>query len=84
MSAASRGIYGAKYGFGGSRQRLKRYSVVQALVKNPKTPVPLAMQLVPRLQERDLKLLSRDRGVPEAVRRHAGVTSRKRQGPARG
>jgi hypothetical protein len=41
------------------------------LVRNPLTPVEIAMRLLPRLPSRDLKRLSTDRNVPEAVRRQA-------------
>jgi len=53
---------------GTNRSWLKHYGVTAGLVKNPKTPPALAMQLLPRVTERDLKLLSFDRNVPEAVR----------------
>jgi ABC-type lipopolysaccharide export system ATPase subunit len=38
------------------------------LTRNPKTPPGISMQMVQRLNERDLKMLSTDRNVPEAVR----------------
>ena len=47
---------------------MKNYSVVLALVKNAKTPVAITMNLLPRLREADLKRLSTDRNVPEALR----------------
>jgi hypothetical protein len=50
------------------RQWLKNYGTVSALVRNPKTPVGISLSLVPRLSERDVKSLSLDRNVPEAVR----------------
>jgi hypothetical protein len=37
-------------------------------VRNPKTPVAIAMNLMPRLNERDLRLLSTDRNVAELLR----------------
>ena len=40
----------------------------QALIFNPRTPLPTAMRLIPRLSVRDLKDLGRDRNVPDAVR----------------
>ena len=54
-----------------NRAWLKNYSVVLAVVKNPKTPVALSMNLMARLSEKDLKLLSTDRNVPDALRVHA-------------
>ncbi len=51
-----------------SREWTKRYNVIQNLVRNPKTPLLITQRLMPRLQAKDLMLLSRDRGVPESVR----------------
>ncbi len=55
----------------GKPRWLRRYSVLRNLVFNPKTPPGIALQLVRRLAQRDLSLMSRDRGVAEAVRRVA-------------
>jgi hypothetical protein len=54
-----------------NRAWLKNYTVVLAVVKNPKTPVALSMNLMARLSEKDLKLLSTDRNVPDALRTQA-------------
>jgi hypothetical protein len=54
-----------------NRAWLKNYSVVLAVVKNPKTPVALSMNLMARLSEKDLKLLTTDRNVPDALRTQA-------------
>jgi len=55
-----------------SRPRwLRRYGVLRSLVFNPKTPPGIALQLVRRLSQRDLVLISHDRGVSETVRRVA-------------
>jgi hypothetical protein len=51
-----------------NRAWLKNYNVVAALARNPKTPTPLAMGFLQRLNERDLKQLSTDRNVSEPVR----------------
>jgi hypothetical protein len=53
---------------GTGRQWVKHYSVMSALVCNPKTPIAIAMPLVTRLNERDLKLVTRDRTVSDGVR----------------
>jgi hypothetical protein len=53
---------------GSNRAWLKNYSVVLALAKNPKTPVALSMNLMQRLGDRDLNMLSVDRNVPESLR----------------
>jgi hypothetical protein len=51
-----------------NRAWLKNYNVVAALTRNPKTPMPLAMGFLQRLNERDLKQLANDRNVSEPVR----------------
>jgi hypothetical protein len=51
-----------------TRAWIKNYPVVLALAKNPKTPVGISMNLLARLNERDLRLLSSDRNVAEIVR----------------
>lgn len=53
------------------RQWGRKYSVVHALVRNPRTSVGLAIRLTPRLSTRDLRNLAKDRNVPEAVRNRA-------------
>lgn len=53
---------------GTNRSWLKNYGVVLGLSRNPKTPLAISMQLLHRLTERDMKMLSVDRNVPEAVR----------------
>ncbi len=51
-----------------NRAWMKNYGVVAGLTRNPKTPPGISMQLLQRLNERDLKMLTTDRNVPEAVR----------------
>jgi len=51
-----------------NRTWMKNYGVAAGLTRNPKTPPGISMQLVQRLNERDLKMLQTDRNVPEAVR----------------
>jgi hypothetical protein len=53
---------------GTNRTWLKQYSVVLALTRNPKTPPGIAMNLLRRLTERDIKAVVRDRNVSESVR----------------
>jgi len=56
---------------GKKREWVKRYKVAHELVKNPKTPPEISSQLLPRMAARDLKALTRDRNVPEMIRRQA-------------
>jgi hypothetical protein len=53
---------------GTHRAWTKNYAVVAALTRNAKTPIPVALSLLPRLTDRDVKLLSADRNIPEPVR----------------
>jgi hypothetical protein len=53
---------------GTNRSWLKNYGVMLGLVKNPKTPPGMSMQLINRLNERDVKMLAVDRNIPEALR----------------
>lgn len=53
---------------GSKRQWMKNYGVVLALVKNSKTPLGLSLNIMNRLNDRDLQGLSTDRNVPEPLR----------------
>ncbi|MGH9748770.1 MAG: hypothetical protein ACRD6R_02455, partial [Candidatus Polarisedimenticolia bacterium] len=53
------------------REWTKTYSVAHALVRNPKTPPGLSVQFLARLGNRDLKMVTGDKNVPEIVRRQA-------------
>lgn len=53
---------------GNTRAWTKNYAVTLSLVKNSKTPVTMSMNLMQRLIESDVKRLSTDRNVPEALR----------------
>jgi len=59
---------------GFSRAWTKNYSVVHALVKNPKTPLAMSMNFLARLSEKDLRSLSTNRNIPDVLR----VTARKK------
>ncbi len=49
----------------------RNYQVKVALVNNPKTPLPSAMTLVPLLNKRDIKAVSKSKNVPMGVRNRA-------------
>lgn len=51
-----------------NRAWTKRYGIIVALARNPKTPVAISMNLLARLTERDLRSISADRNVPEVLR----------------
>ncbi len=56
------------------RAWVRHYGVVVGLVRNPRTPAALSMNLLPRLQDRDLRFASTDRNIPDIVR----VTARRK------
>jgi hypothetical protein len=51
-----------------NRAWVKNYTIIAALTRNPKTPLAQGMTFLQRLNERDLKALSMDRNVSEALR----------------
>ncbi len=53
---------------GTTRSWIRKYSIMHALVRNPRSPVGMAVRMVPRLSNRDLQHLSKDRNVSNAVR----------------
>jgi hypothetical protein len=53
---------------GSNRAWTKNYGVVVGLTRNPKSPIGLSMNLMSRLNDRDLTALSMDRNVPESLR----------------
>jgi hypothetical protein len=57
-----------------TRAWVKNYPVVAALTKNPKTPLAVSMNLLSRLNDRDMRMLSSDRNVPDTLR----ITARKK------
>ncbi len=63
----------------GKREAMKIYSVVKSLVMNPKCPVHDAITLMQRLQDRDLNFISKDKNIPDQVRRHALIVLDKRK-----
>jgi len=50
------------------RAWVRHYGVVVALVRNPRTPAAISLNLLPRLLERDLRQASTDRNIPDIVR----------------
>jgi hypothetical protein len=56
---------------GTHRPWLKNYPIVSALTRNPKTPLGISLNLINRLNDRDLASLSADRNVPDPLRQAA-------------
>jgi hypothetical protein len=53
---------------GQSRAWTKNYNVIANLARNAKTPIAVSLGLMNRLIERDIKMLSSDRNIPEPIR----------------
>ncbi len=65
-----------------NRAWARQYPIIHNLARNPRTPLPTAMQILPRIRSKDLKSLSQNRNVSEGVRRQAYRLSEMR-GPGR-
>ncbi|MEW6569913.1 MAG: hypothetical protein AB1390_01875 [Nitrospirota bacterium] len=62
------------------REWMKNYSIVLALVTNPKTPAGIAVSLVSELKTKDLAVLERNKNVTEGVRITAKKLLKARKG----
>jgi hypothetical protein len=51
-----------------TRKFRKLYTVIRALVNNPRAPIDVTMPLLIRINEKDLKGLTLNRNVPEVIR----------------
>ncbi|MDH3284091.1 MAG: hypothetical protein OEQ13_05080 [Acidobacteriota bacterium] len=49
----------------------RSYQIQRNLVCNPRMPFEMSMRLIPRLHDRDLKLISNNRNLPDGVRRQS-------------
>lgn len=54
-----------------NRAWARSYPTIHNLVRNPRTPIATAMNILPRLYAKDLKNLSQNRNVSDTVRRQA-------------
>ncbi len=51
-----------------NRKWTKNYKITLGLVKNPKTPVAISMNMLQRIQQKDLTQMAIDRNIPEPLR----------------
>ena len=56
---------------GTRREFAKSYTVIHNLVRNPRTPVATSLGMLNRILTNDLRALSRNRNVPEVIRKTA-------------
>ena len=54
-----------------NRAWARSYPITLNLARNPRTPIPTAINILPRIHTRDLQHISQNRNVSEAVRRQA-------------
>jgi hypothetical protein len=59
---------------GSNRAWIRNYGIVVSLTRNPKTPLAVSLNLLSRLSDRDLTVVSIDRNVPDPLR----TTARRR------
>ncbi|MBI2840426.1 MAG: hypothetical protein HYX75_19075 [Acidobacteria bacterium] len=55
-----------------NRDWIKNHKIVLNLVNNPKTPIAISLAFLNRLHEREVHKLSRDKNVPDVIRKAAG------------
>ncbi len=56
---------------GAKREFMKKYSVIHNLVKNPRAPIGTTLTLLNRILVTDLKSLTRNKNIPEVLRKSA-------------
>jgi regulator of extracellular matrix RemA (YlzA/DUF370 family) len=54
-----------------NRAWARSYPIIHNLTRNPRTPIPTVVGILPRIRTKDLQHLSQNRNVSEAVRRQA-------------
>jgi hypothetical protein len=62
-----------------NRDWIKNYTIIMALVQNPKTPINRAISFINKLHSRDLKLLIQDRNINPVIRNLAANLQRAKE-----
>ncbi|HEV7396470.1 MAG TPA: hypothetical protein VGN86_08165 [Pyrinomonadaceae bacterium] len=63
-----------------NRAWARQYSIIHALARNPRTPIPTTINILPRIRTKDLMNLAQNRNVSEQVRRHSQRLGQARSG----
>ena len=63
-----------------NRSWARAYPIIHNLARNPRTPIPTVMNILPRIRTKDLQGLSQNKNVSEAVRRQAFRLEQARSG----
>jgi len=58
----------------------RSYPIIHNLARNPRTPIPTILNILPRIRTKDLQNLSQNRNVSEAVRRQSARLAQTRTG----
>jgi hypothetical protein len=63
-----------------NRNWARSYSIIHNLARNPRTPIPTVINILPRIRTKDLQNLAQNRNVSEAIRRQANRLTQSRSG----
>jgi hypothetical protein len=63
-----------------NRAWARSYPIIHNLARNPRSPIPTVMNILPRIRTKDLLALTQNRNVSEAVRRQAYRLQQARSG----
>ena len=63
-----------------NRAWARSYPIIHNLARNPRTPIPTALNILNRIRTKDLQTLTQNRNVSEAVRRQAYRLEKARSG----
>jgi hypothetical protein len=63
-----------------NRTWARAYPIIHNLARNPRTPIPTVLNILPRIRTKDLQNLSQNKNVSEAVRRQAFRLQQARSG----
>lgn len=62
-----------------NRKFIKNYAVAHGLLNNPRTPIDVGLPLINRLNDRDLKEISRNKNIAEVIRSMAQKLVRQKE-----
>ena len=63
-----------------NRNWARSYTIIHNLARNPRTPIPTVINILPRIRTKDLQHLGQNRNISEAIRRQAIRLSQARSG----
>ncbi|HEX4901021.1 MAG TPA: hypothetical protein VFV61_10845 [Pyrinomonadaceae bacterium] len=63
-----------------NRNWARSYTIIHNLVRNPRTPIPTVINILPRIRTKDLLGLKQNRNISDAIRRQANRLAQARSG----